>query len=545
MVLADVFKRWQQLKNRNSILGIGTKEHGLRVQQAAAKADDEPQDFSNKGTELFKELAERSDTCNDVLIRTTDRRHKEGVEYAWQMLQQGGHIYEKKHEGWYSAEDETFYPQNQVQLIVEPPTGRKIMVSIETGREVGWISERNYFFRLTAFKDRLLQLYRRNQDFLKSEAKMFKLIKEVKAGLDDLSVSSPVERLTWGVRVPLDPSQTISAWFDALLSHASALGFPFAPGSETAAGWPPDLHVAGREKYRLYCIYWPAILIALDLPLPKQVLTHGSWTLGKQKLAKSTGNVSSPTFALERFGIDVVRFYLIHEGRIGINTDYDNRYVIKLYQGRLQRGLGFLASRVTRDKGWDIARAVRHCTHPMAMCFDGKRRGATVFEESGDEGRVYYETIRTLPALFDKQMHSLSAHKAVRLITQAVLEANQRLEQEKPWLLVSRLEPGGDDAAENKNAVTEPESRRSGEDLVAEIDRVVYWNAELLRLAGILLQPIMPATAKRLLDMLGVSEERRDWYWCYVGKDGAYGKPFVHLGKGKEGVLFPDLTSDF
>ena len=224
-----------------AILCTGTDEHGMKVQRAAAKAGIDPQEFCDKVSEVFKDLAGRIDLSNEIFIRTTDKRHKEAVEYAWQMLEQGGYIYESKHEGWYSVSDETFYPKSQVQLIVDPPTGRKIMVSVETGKEVEWTSERNYHFRLSAFRERLLEFYRQNPTFVVPKARMDDVIREVTEGLEDLSVSRPVERLTWGVRVPTDPSQTMYVWLDALLNYASAAGYPFTPGSESAGGWPADV----------------------------------------------------------------------------------------------------------------------------------------------------------------------------------------------------------------------------------------------------------------------------------------------------------------
>ena len=175
------------------------------------------------------------------------------------MLEQDGWIYESKHEGWYSVSDETFYPEGQVQLIVDPPTGRKIMVSVETGKEVEWSSERNYRFRLSEFKDKLLEFYAKNPDFIVPKTRMDDVIREVSAGLEDLSISRPVERLQWGIRVPSDSSQTIYVWLDALLNYATAVGYPFQPGSEGEGGWPADLHVIGKDIIRFHCIYWPAL----------------------------------------------------------------------------------------------------------------------------------------------------------------------------------------------------------------------------------------------------------------------------------------------
>jgi len=538
MILTDVLKRWQSLKARKAILCTGTDEHGLKIQQAAAKANTPPKDFCDKGAVVFQDLANRIDISNDIFIRTTDARHKEGVEYAWQMLEEKGWIYESKHEGWYSVSDETFYPQGQVQVIVDPPTGRKVMVSVETGKEVEWTSERNYHFRLSAFRESLLEFYERNPEFIVPRTRMQEVVREVTAGLEDLSVSRPVERLQWGIRVPTDPSQTIYVWLDALLNYATAAGYPFTPGSETSGGWPADIHVVGKDIVRFHCVYWPAFLMALNLPLPKQVLTHAHWTLGRQKMAKSTGNVVNPFFALERFGTDVMRWYLVQEGGIADDADYDNRFVIEKYKKGLQGGLGNLASRIMRGKGWDVQRAVQRYAHP-----DGADHPA-VSHETDDDGRRMYGRLRALPSQVEQHMQDLHPNRALQTIMQGVYTINGYLQQTSPWTLVTKLQSISVDTTGNE--LHEASKAGQGpEELEAEIDRSVYMSAETLRLVGIMLQAFIPASAKRLLDMLGVAEERRSWEWCVVGKDDSYGVPFVDLGRGEKGVLFPRLTSDF
>ena len=184
------------------------------------------------------------------------------------------------------------------------------------------------------------------------------VVRWVSEGLEDLSVSRPVERLTWGIPVPDDESQTIYVWLDALVNYITKAGYPWAPGSESAGGWPVDVHVIGKDIVRFHCIYWPAFLLALDIPPPKQILTHAHWTLGKQKMAKSTGNVVNPFFALDRFGVDTMRYYLAHDGGIVDDADYSNHHIVAKYKKGLQGGLGNLVSRVTRPKAWSIRASV-------------------------------------------------------------------------------------------------------------------------------------------------------------------------------------------
>jgi methionyl-tRNA synthetase len=275
------------------------------------------------------------------------------------MLKEREYIYESKHEGWYCVSDETYYPESAIEKRLDPLTGRTFMASQETGKEVEWTSEANYHFRLSAFKNRLLEFYKDNPGFIVPVSRMNDVVKWVSEGLEDLSISRPVERLTWGIRVPDDETQTIYVWLDALINYITKAGYPWAPGQEHALGWPADVQVIGKDIVRFHCIYWPAFLLALDIDPPKQILTHAHWTLGHQKMAKSTGNVVNPFFAIDRFGVDAMRYYLAHDGGISDDSDYANHFIVERYKKGLQGGLGNLVSRITRPKIWKVCHAVQ------------------------------------------------------------------------------------------------------------------------------------------------------------------------------------------
>ncbi|KAA8623066.1 MetG Methionyl-tRNA synthetase [Pyrenophora tritici-repentis] len=511
MVLTDVVKRWHLLKGEKALLCTGTDEHGLKVQRAAAKAGIDPKSFCDKGAEIFKELARKAEITNDHFVRTTDGEHKEAVQYAWFLLQEKGLIYEQKHEGWYSVTDECFYPKSGVQPYLDPPTGRKIMTSIETGSEVEWSSEENYHFRLSAFRDKLLEFYKNNPEWIVPEARMNDVVQAVESGLEDLSISRPFDRLTWGIRVPGDDSQTIYVWLDALMNYATKAGYPWTPGREQEGGWPADCHVIGKDIVRFHCIYWPAFLMALGLPLPKKILTHAHWTLGGSKMSKSTGKVVDPFLAIDRFGSDVMRFYMVREGGIRDDASYDNARIIMQYNKFLRQHLGNLASRVVRGKKWSVRGAIERIGG----------RSAEEWEE-GPGSRFRNNSLATIASETDAAFDAYDPRRAVFGITEFIRSTNAFFTMSSPWDKILDFGPG------------EP-----GED----VDKIIYLSAEALRIAGILLQPYMPNKANQLLDQLGVDRDRRTFEYCKIDADLDYGTPLVDVGKAQEGVLFPHLPS--
>ena len=366
IVLADSLKRWQVLRGRRALFCTGTDEHGAKVQQAASKNGVSPKELCDTNSAVFKQLAEAARVSNDFFIRTTDQDHVEAVKHFWLMLREKGHIYESTHAGWYCVSDECFYPESTVERTVDPFSGRVIMASTETGNEVEWIEEKNYHFRMTALKDKLLKFYEENPTWVHPPTRMNEVTSWVKDSLDDLSISRPSKRLTWGIEVPDDPSQVIYVWVDALINYITKAGYPgWTPGREQEGGWPADVHVIGKDILRFHCVYWPALLLALDLPLPKAVLSHAHWTMDRKKMSKSKGNAVNPFDAMERFGVDVVRFYLLHEGGIADDADYNNIAIVDKYKKLLQWGIGNLTSRVTSPKMWNLTEVVEYAhAHP-------------------------------------------------------------------------------------------------------------------------------------------------------------------------------------
>lgn len=309
--------------------------------------------------EKFRELAEKANIANDFFIRTTDEDHKNAVRHFWYLLKQSGYVYEAKHEGWYCVSDETFYTENQVHKKQDPITGRVYPASNETGNEVEWMEEKTYHFQLTALKDRLLEFYKQNPTWVVPDFRMKEVVHWVENNLEDLSISRPASRLQWGIRVPDDESHTIYVWVDALVNYLTKAGFPnWTPGKEKEGGWPADMQVIGKDILRFHGVYWPAMLLAVGIPPPKKIISHGHWTLGGQKMSKSLGNVVSPFHAMRRWGVDIVRYFMLWEGAINRDASYDNDLIAQRYKKNLQGGMGNLLTRITRPKMWSVRESV-------------------------------------------------------------------------------------------------------------------------------------------------------------------------------------------
>ncbi|KAI1827892.1 tRNA synthetases class I (M)-domain-containing protein [Xylaria intraflava] len=504
MVVADVLKRWEVLKGREAYMSTGTDEHGMKVQRAAELQDLHPKALCDANAETFRDLAKMANIGNDYFIRTTDPEHRDAVEYFWERLHDSGYIYENKHEGWYCVSDETFYPENAVEKRVDPTTGKTFMVSIETGNAVEWTVERNYHFRLTAFRDRLLTFYRENPTWVVPSSRYAEIMHWVENKLEDLSVSRPASRLDWGIPVPNDPSQTIYVWLDALVNYITATGYPlWQPGSGRTGAWPADVHVVGKDIIRFHCIYWPAFLMALNLPLPRQILSHGHWLMSKQKMSKSVGNVVNPFFALDRWGVDTMRYFLIYSGHVSEDCDYNNAFIVEKYKKGLQGGLGNLLNRVTRPKNWVFKRAVDNgikfrATQPLPLLEKHRSCLEQVVQKADDH------------------MKALNPSWALKEIMEIVFETNAFFQEAAPW----EKSNGGD---------------------TATVDQIVCLTAESLRITGILLQPFMPKKASELLDRLGVDPGKRALSNAVVYGDDSYGTPLISLDTGVKSSLFPPL----
>lgn len=525
MVLADIFKRWQQLKGNEAYLCTGTDEHGMKIQRAAEKAEVSAKELCDENSAKFRDLAQAAAIDHDFFIRTTDTDHKEAVGQFWLRLKhtvpQNLGIYKGKHEGWYCVSDECFYPEDLVAPSIEPQTGKKIMISTETENQVEWMSEETWFFPLTKYKQRLLDFYAANPDWIMPRTKLQEVRNWVENNLEDLSVTRPVSRLTWGIRDPEDHTQTIYVWVDALINYLTKAGYGSAwhtPKEDTGI-WPADMHVVGKDIIRFHAVYWPALLMALDMPLPKRILCHPHWTMSGRKMSKSIGNVVDPMLALERWGIDSLRYFLVRSGRSGTydkDMAYSNQLMEVVYAKELQANIGNLFQRIARPKTgkWSTYEATRaYREGKFQLSTEDEERLAplhesmTLVSSAVRDAMDGLNTAEAIDQIFNL-LKEVSAPVAVKIRSadQILHQANRTVSVMEPWTLAKICE---EDPA-NEEART-------------RLNKVIYYVNESLRIAGILLQPIMPAKMTELLDSLGVSNEQRTFQHAALGIDDSYG----------------------
>ena len=330
-IIADVFARFKRLEKYDVLFLTGTDEHGLKIQREAEKKNKNPREFCDELSKNFKELTKILNLSNDDFIRTTEKRHYKSVEDIWHRLVASGDIYLDKYSGWYSVSDEAYYDEDEV----EESNGKKISKS--SGSTVDWVEEESYFFKLSNWSSKLLEHYKKNEDFILPKSRKNEVVKFVEKGLNDLSVSRT--SFSWGIPVPKNQKHIIYVWLDALTNYISALNFPNTEDTKFKSFWPADVHIIGKDILRFHAIYWPAFLLAAKLPLPKKIFGHG-WILSNdKKMSKSLGNILDPIEIIKNYGIDQLRYYLVKEVSLGndgsvsmenlkncINNDLANNY---------------------------------------------------------------------------------------------------------------------------------------------------------------------------------------------------------------------------
>src|SRR5712672_2847529 len=332
-VACDVLARFMRLDGHRVKCLTGSDEHGQKVEQSARAAGIPPQEFCDRISPAWQEMTRLLNISNDDFIRTTEPRHVRGVEALWRELEHRGEIYLGRFAGWYSVRDEAFYDESELVDGKAP-----------TGADVEWLEEENYFFRLSAWQDRLLAWYEANPEAIAPRSRRNEVVSFVKSGLRDLSISRT--SFTWGIKVPGDPKHVMYVWLDALNNYQTAVGYPDTKSEEYSTFWPANIHIVGKDILRFHAVYWPAFLMAAGLEPPRRVFAHGWWTVEGQKMSKRLQNVVAPPKLVEEYGVDAVRYFLLRELPFGSDGDFSHRAVVSRLNGDLANDFGNLAQRV-------------------------------------------------------------------------------------------------------------------------------------------------------------------------------------------------------
>lgn len=457
-IACDVLARFWRIHGRDVFFLTGTDEHGQKVAQSAAKRDMDAQSFTDEVSQKFRELVNSGDNLlnitNDDFIRTTEERHKLAAKALWRAIEANGHIYKGSYSGWYSVRDEAYYQESEL-----------IDGRAPTGAEVTWMEEDSYFFDLSKWQEKLLELYRERPDFILPQSRYNEVVSFVEGGLKDLSISRT--SFDWGVDVPGADGHVMYVWIDALTNYLTAVGYPDTDAPEYRRYWTEaeqsPVHIVGKDILRFHAVYWPAFLMAAGLPVPHRIVAHGWWTIEGQKMSKSLGNVISPQELVGEYGVDAVRYFLMREIPFGNDGNFARENLITRVNTELANTVGNLAQRT-------LSMVAKNC--------DGKVPDGRDFTE--DDLKIMHQ-MRELN--LEKKMDVQDFSGALEKILHFARKANEYIDEQAPWTL-----------------------RKTDH---ARMETVLYTLLEVLRSLGIMLQPFTPDAAGRLLDQLSVPQGER------------------------------------
>ena len=460
-IATDAIARFHRLDGKDVLFVTGMDEHGLKMQQTAAREGLTPLALADRTAAQFEAMGEKLNARADDIVRTTQERHKKSVQDIWNKMLAKGDIYLDKYEGWYSVRDEAYYDESEL-------TERNGERFAPTGTPVEWVKEESYFFKLSAYGDKLLAYYQAHPDFITPDKYKNEIVAFVKRGLKDLSISRTT--FNWGIPVPNDPKHVMYVWVDALTNYITATGYPDLSGPR-GKYWPCDAHVIGKDITRFHAIFWPAFLMSADLPLPKQIVVHGFLFNRGEKMSKSVGNVIDPFTLADHYGVDQLRYFFLREVPFGQDGNYSHEAIVNRVNADLANDLGNLAQR-------SLSMINKNCDGKVPNHGDFTDADKAILAMA--DGAVN----KARAAMKDYALHTMLAD-----IWAVVAEANRYFAGEEPWI-----------------------KRKSD---LSRMETILYVTAEVLRNLAILAQPVIPGSAEKLLDLLGVANDARDF--AHVG----------------------------
>jgi methionyl-tRNA synthetase len=454
-IAADAMARFRRAQGRDVRLVTGTDEHGLKMVQTARAAGRETLEFADEMSGYFRDMCDGLNISYDAFVRTTEPRHYQASQAIWKAMEANDDLYLDRYEGWYSVRDEAFYDESE---LIQGEGGESLSPQ---GTPVEWTVEETWFFRLSKYQDRLLQLYRDNPDFIRPESRRNEVIRFVEGGLKDLSVSRT--SFDWGVPVPGSPGHVMYVWVDALTTYMTGVGFADDP-DQYARFWPADVHLIGKDIVRFHAVYWPAFLMSAKLELPSQVFGHGFLLARGEKMSKSLGNVVDPMELAERFGVDALRYFLLREVSFGQDGSYSNEAIVNRVNSELANSFGNLAQR------------------SLSMIFknlDG------ILPAAGEalEDRALLDEVRQASATLESEFDRFAFSVGLEAWMGAVFACNQYVDAMAPWAL-----------------------KKTDPDRMAEVLGTLVVAVRMLAEA---VMPVIPASAAKLIALID------------SGKDGA------------------------
>ncbi|OSC28858.1 methionine--tRNA ligase [Mycobacterium vulneris] len=461
-IATDAIARFKRLDGFDVRFLTGTDEHGLKMVETAAAEGIPTPELARRNSDVFQRLQERLNISFDRFIRTTDPDHHEASKEIWRRMSAAGDIYLDTYSGWYSVRDERFFVESETKLLED---GTRL--AVETGAPVTWTEEQTYFFRLSAYTDKLLAHYEANPDFIAPDVRRNEVVSFVSGGLRDLSVSRT--SFDWGVQVPEHPDHVMYVWVDALTNYLTGVGYPDTESEPFRRYWPADLHMIGKDIIRFHTVYWPAFLMSAGIELPRRVFAHGFLLNRGEKMSKSVGNVVDPINLIDTFGVDQVRYFLLREVPFGQDGSFSEDAIVTRINSDLANELGNLAQR---------------SLSMIAKNLDG------VVPEPGELIAADTELLATADGLLERvraSFDSQAMHLALEAIWLMLGEANKYFSAQQPWVLRK-----SDSPADQERFRT-----------------VLYVTCEAVRIAALLVQPVMPESAGKLLDLLGQPSEQR------------------------------------
>ena len=457
-IATDALARFQRLDGKDVFFLTGTDEHGQKMIQTAQKENMTPMDLATRNAARFKEMDQRLNISYDRFIRTSERVHHEATQEIWKRMTTNDDIYLDSYAGWYSVRDEAYYAEDET-IVGEDKVRRG-----PQGTPVEWVEEKSYFFRLSAYQDKLLALYENQPDFIGPDSRKNEVVSFVKSGLKDLSISRTT--FDWGVKVPDDEEHVMYVWVDALTNYITGVGFP-DEGDANWHYWPADVHIIGKDIIRFHAVYWPAFLMSAGIPVQKRVFAHGFLFNRGEKMSKSVGNVVDPFSLADAYGVDQLRYFFLREVPFGQDGNYNHEAIVARTNADLANDLGNLAQR------------------SLSMIGKQYQGVLPVPGEFSDNDKAILAMADGMLAQARTAMSSQMIHHALNAIWAVVAEANRYFAGEAPWAL----------------AKTDPARQQS----------VLYVTAEVVRQIAILAQPAMPDACAKLLDILGVAPDARNF----------------------------------